>query len=331
MTRRLQSRQAEIDRFKTDVDLCALASTLGFAEDKKAGDRNHRVMRHTDGAKLIVGVSKTGHWVFSSNAGATGSALDLLRWRTGLDIRGSCERLREWLGEPDSRPKVESTLYTPRPKPAPAPTDTMKAVGEWGAANETSRSLFLERSRGIDTATLANDRFAGTFRVDERQNAVFPYRDGQGAIIGTERRNRPPAGSDRSFRAYTAGAPPGIWTSNASDGDHRLVIVESPIDAMSHWQLSSAEDRAVTRYAAIRSGFRDEDLEALIEAMPADAVIIGACDPDAAGDGYTTKILATARRTGRPSRDERPEGGDWNDVLRNRSTPLRPRPDAARP
>lgn len=194
----------------------------------------------------------------------------------------------------------------------------MKAVGEWEAANETSRSLFLERSRGIDPATLANDRFAGTFRVDERQNAVFPYRDGQGAIIGTERRNRPQAGSDRSFKTYTVGAAPGIWTSNTSESDSRLVIVESPIDAMSHWQLSSAEDRAVTRYAAIRSGFRDEDLKALIEAMPAGAVIIAACDPDAAGDGYSTKILDTARRVGRACRDERPDGGDWNDRLRQR-------------
>lgn len=153
----------------------------------------------------------------------------------------------------------------------------------------------------------------------------------RGGIVGTERRDRPPAGSDRSFKTYTAGAAPGIWTSNTSEGDRQLVIVESPIDAMSHWQLSSAEDRAVTRYAAIRSGFRDEDLEALIEAMPADAVIIAAGDPDAAGDGYTTKILATARRVGRACRDERPEGGDWNDVLRNRSTSPRPRPDAARP
>lgn len=324
MTRRLQSRQAEIDRFKTEVDLCALASTLGFAEDRKEGDRNHRVMRHQDGSKLIIGVSKAGHWVFSSNAGATGSALDLLRWRTGLDIRGSCERLREWLGEPESRPKVDSTLYTPRPKPAPASADTMKAVGEWEAANETSRSLFLERSRGIDPATLANDRFAGTFRVDERQNTVFPYRDGQGAIIGTERRNRPQVGSDRSFKTYTAGAAPGIWTSNTSESDSRLVIVESPIDAMSHWQLSSAEDQAVTRYAAIRSGFRDEDLKALIEAMPAGAVIIAACDPDAAGDGYTTKILATARRVGRACRDERPDGGDWNDQLRQQQIQSQP-------
>lgn len=331
VTRRLQSRQAEIDRFKTEVDLCALATTLGFAEDRKAGDRNHRVMRHQDGSKLIIGASKAGHWVFSSNTGATGTVLDLLRWRAGLDIRGACKRLREWLGEPGGRPKVDGVLYTPRPKPTPAPIDTMKAVSEWKAANETTRSVFLERSRGIDPTTLANERFAGTFRVDERQNALFPYRDGQGAIIGTERRNRPPAGTDRSFKTYTAGAVPGIWTSNTSETDSRLVIVESPIDAMSHWQLSSAEDQAVTRYAAIRNGFRDDDLEALIEAMPAEAVIIGACDPDAAGDGYTAKIQAAAMRVGRAYRDERPEGGDWNDMLRNRSTSPRPRPDAARP
>lgn len=317
MTRVVHSRQTEIDRFKTEVDLCAVASTLGFAEDRKAGDRNHRVLRHDDGTKLIIGVSKAGHWAFSSNAGTAGTVLDLLRWRAGLDIRGACERLREWLGEPESRPKVDSALYIPRPKPVPAPADTMKAVAEWEGANQTVRRIFLERSRGIDPTTLANERFAGTFRVDERQNAIFPYRDGQGAIVGTERRNRPPAGTDRSFKTYTAGAAPGIWTSNISDGDHRLVIVESPIDALSHWELSSAEDRAVTRYAAIRSGFRDEDLEALLQTMLADAVIIAACDPDAAGDGYTVKIQAAAMRAGRGCRDERPDAGDWNDQLQH--------------
>lgn len=65
--------------------------------------------------------------------------------------------------------------------------------------------------------------------------------------------------SEKSFKSYTAGAIPGIWTSNASPADTRLVITESPIDAMSHWEMLPPEDQAVTRYAVIRAGFRNLD------------------------------------------------------------------------
>lgn len=201
-------------------------------------------------------------------------------------------------------------LYEPKQKPAPTPGDTMKAVAEWESANETIRSIFLEQSRGLDPDTLASDRFAGTFRVDERQNAVFPYRNGDGSIVGRERRNRPPPKSKDSFKHYAGMV--GIWTSNASPSDTRLVITESPIDAMSHWEMLSPDSQAETRYAVIRSGARDEDLEAIIRAMPEGSEIISACDPNKAGDDYTTKIMTIAASCGRDCRDERPEKGDWN-------------------
>lgn len=316
VTRIYQARRDEITRFKTEVDLCAVATTLGFAEDRAASSRNHRVMRHQDGTKLIIGVSKAGHWAFSTNAGKAGTVIDLLQWRLGLGVAGCREHLRPWVGEPATRPKVDEHLYAPRPKPAPAPADRMKAISEWERANVTTRSVFLERTRGISPQTLANDRFRDTFRVDERQNAVFPYRDGAGAIVGTERRNRAVPGSDRSFKVYTAGAGPGIWTSCGTTADKRLVVVESPIDAMSHWQMLPAEEQAVTRYAAIRSGFREEDFEAIIRAMPAGAEVVAACDPDAAGAAYTSKIMAAAERGGRKCRNEAPECCDWNELLR---------------
>ncbi|MBR9973785.1 LPD7 domain-containing protein [Magnetospirillum sulfuroxidans] len=328
VTRIYQARQDELTRFKEEIDLCAVAATLGFAEDKAASSRNHRVMRHADDTKLIIGTSKAGHWAFSSNAGKSGTVIDLLKWRLGLDMSACREHLRPWIGEPANRPTVDLKLYTSKPKPTPAPADRMKAISEWEGANPSTRSVFLERSRGLSPQTLASDRFKGTFRVDERQNAVFAYRDGTGAIVGTERRNRPPAGSDRSFKVYTSGAAPGIWTSNGTAEDRRLVVIESPIDAMSHWQMLSAEEQAVTRYAAIRSGFREEDLETIIRAMPAGAGIVAACDPDSAGDAYTQKIMAAAERADRMFREERPEGGDWNYLLR-RPTPMpakRPHP-----
>jgi len=314
-----RQREEEVELFKAEIDLCAVAATLGFAEDRKAGDRNHRVMRHQDGTKLIVGGSKAGHWVYSSNCGQAGTVVDLLGWRLGLNLGEIRKHLRPWIGDEAERPKVDIRFYEPQAKPAPAPGDAMKAVAEWESANTTTRSVFLERSRGLHPTTLASDRFAGTFRVDERQNAVFPYRDGSGAIIGTERRNRPPPGTERSFKNYTTGAVPGIWMSNAAPTDTRLVIVESPIDAMSHWQMLPPEEQAVARYAAIRSGFRDEDLEALILAMPKSAAIIAAFDPDQAGDAYTSKVQAIAERQGRAFCCERSNGSDWNKDLISRN------------
>lgn len=318
---RLQ-REGEIDRFKAEIDLCAVAATLGFAEDRRAGDRNHRVMRHQDGTKVIVGVSKAGHWVFSSNCGKAGTVIDLFGWRAGLNMGEIRKHLRPWIGEEAERPKIDIQAYMPKPKPAPAPGDAMKAVAEWESANITMRSIFLERSRGLDPATLASDRFAGTFRVDQRQNAVFPYRDGTGSLIGTERRNRPPRGSKDSFKHYSGAV--GFWTSSASSVDTRLVFTESPIDAMSHWEMLPPEDQAATRYAVIRSGSCDEYLEAIIRAMPDGAVIVSACDPNKAGDAYTAKIRAMAGGCCKEFRDERPIEGDWNDLLRQRHVPAPP-------
>lgn len=324
-------RADDLNDLKAKVDLREVAAWLGFSEDFRASDRNHAVMRNSTGHKLVIGINaETGHWCFSDNLGNHGTAIDLVRLVKGGIWREVFHDLRLFTGPTDGRPQIDGGRWEPKPKPRPAPAsaDRMKAISEWERANLNMRSVFLERSRGISPQALASDRFKGTFRVDERQNAVFPYRDGTGAIVGTERRNQPPLGSDRSFKVYTSGAAPGIWTSNGTADDRRLVVAESPIDAMSHWQMLSAEEQEVTRYAAIRSGFREEDLEAIIYAMPDGTEIVAACDNDSAGNAYTQKIRAIAARSGRVCRDERPDGGDWNDLLRRSvSTPIkRPRP-----
>lgn len=329
VTRIRANRRQDIERLKTEIDLCAVAATLGFVEDAKAGDRNHTIMRHPDGSKLIIGVSQSGHWVFSSNIGdRKGTVIDLVQWRTGASVTEALARLRQWHRTPETKP-WDTSAYSPRPKPRPIKGNGLQAIQEWESANRTSRSVFLEKSRGISPETLASPRFADTFRVDDRQNAVFPYRTKDG-LVGTERRNRPSPGSDRSFKAYTAGAVPGIWTSNASTADTRLVIVESPIDAMSHQELSPPEERATTRYVAIRNGCADDDLEAVIRSMPVGAVVVAACDRDPAGDGYTAKIRALAEGMGRDFSDERPQAGDWNDILRGRTVHVHTQPPSLR-
>jgi len=318
-SRDLADAAAELARLKQEIDLRVVAEMLGFVEDLKAGDRRHTVMRHMDGTKLIIGVAaKSGDWAFSSNVGQQGTVIDLLKWREGLSIGQSRGKLRSWLRSGQER------SYARRPKPAPAPPDAARAISEWAVATESYRSVFLEESRRILPEVLASNRFAGTFRVDDRHNVVFPYFSG-GDLVGVERRNRPPVGSDRSFRAYSEGGRPGIWTSAASADDIRLVIVESPIDAMAHFQCQHPNARAVTRYAAIRAGCSEDDIRRVIAEMPSGTEVVAACDADAQGEVYNELVrrLTPADR-GFEIDLPRDGGKDWNQMLlRDRLDPER--------
>ena len=303
----------DLARIKTEVDLRAVAARLGFLVDERASDRNHTAMRHPDGTKLIVGMSAAGHRVFSSNAGRQGTAIDLLQWRTGATVAEAALQLQALLGAASSEPPTQAPLPAPRKKEGNAKL----AAEEWRSAAATTRSAFLEHERDISAETLASSRFRGTFRVDSHHNAVFPYHLSHG-LVGVERRNRPAPGSDRSFRAYTSGALPGMWMSHPDAADGRLVIVESPIDAMSHFELSPPDERATTRYLAIRNGVPQDELRAVMSRLPTGMMVVSACDNDAAGRAYTEKIKAAAIEVGRDFTTEVPPApaGDWNEALR---------------
>lgn len=253
-----RNRANELEDFKAQADLREVAAWLGFQEDRKASDRNHTVMRDPSGRKLVVGINAdTGHWCYSDNQGGHGTAIDLVQQVKGGTLGEVRRHLRPFIGAPERRPEIDRAAYEPKPKPRPTKGKALQAKAEWETANVTGRSVFLEKSRGLAAITLADPRFAGTFRVDERQNAVFPYWHG-GDIVAVERRNRPPQGSDKSFKGYTAGAVPGVWVSQAKPDDRRLVVVESPIDAMSFHQMHGD---GKTRYVALRQGYDAKDLE----------------------------------------------------------------------
>lgn len=305
----------DLARIKTEVDLRAVAARLGFLVDERASDRNHIAMRHPDGTKLIVGMSAAGHRVFSSNAGRQGTAIDLLQWRTGATVAEAASQLQSLLGAPPSElPELPAQSY---PAPRKATGNTEGAAAEWREASVTTRCAFLEQERGISAETLAAPRFRETFRVDGHHNAVFPYHL-SGGLVGVERRNRPAPSSKRSFRAYTAGALPGMWMSRPDAADGRLVVVESPIDAMAHYELSSPDERTTTRYLAIRNGIPHEELRAVMARLPTGMMVVSACDNDAAGRAHAEKIKVAAIEAGRDFTTEAPPApaGDWNEALR---------------
>ncbi len=307
-------RADDLNDLKAKVDLREVAAWLGFSEDFRASDRNHAVMRNSTGHKLVIGINaETGHWCFSDNLGNHGTAIDLVRLIKGGTWGELFHDLRLFTGPMEGHPQIDGGSWEPKPRPKATRGNSIQAKLEWESSNISGRSIFLEKSRGLVPATLAETRFAGTFRVDERQNAVFPYWHA-GELVAVERRNRPPQGSDKSFKAYTAGAVPGIWVSRAQPDDRRLVVVESPIDAMSFHQFYGDDH---TRYVALRQGYDVKDLEAVIKAMPSGAEIVAGTDLDVQGRKYAIEVRMAALRAGYSFQFEEPPLGakDWNAAL----------------
>jgi len=288
-----------------------VAAWLGFQEDRRASDQNHTAMRLGD-RKLVIGINReSGHWCWSDNQGSHGTAIDLVQQLKGGSLGDVRRHLRPFIDQGTTRPRIDAKLFEPRPKPRPTKADAAKARAEWEATGETNRSVFLEKSRGLDPDVLADPRFAGCFRVDERHNAVFPYFS-RGELVAVERRNRAPKGSERTFKSYTAGAVPGVWLSNSTPADTRLVVCESPIDAMSFHALQGDDQ---TRYLAIRQGYDPRDLAEAIRAMPEGALIVAATDDDPQGRKYAQEVILAAREAGYSAQEMLPEGKDWNEDL----------------
>ncbi|OLY95716.1 Protein of unknown function [Cnuella takakiae] len=92
---------------------------------------------------------------------------------------------------------------------------------------------YLE-GRGIRKDLLKHPLFAGTVLNLHRGtfvNIAFPYNDLQGALIGAEERNY-------NYKAHTqASRRSSAWHSNPPESLEKVVVTESAIDALSHYQL----------------------------------------------------------------------------------------------
>jgi hypothetical protein len=106
----------------------------------------------------------------------------------------------------------------------------------------------------------------------------------------------------------------------------RLVLAEAAIDALS---VAAIEDlREDTFYAATGGGMGPGTIETLAAllaglAMHPDALFCSATDANGPGDRFAGRHRSLAKQFQVPFARLRPpiEGGDWNDVLRERPGP----------
>ncbi|MBB6146865.1 hypothetical protein HNQ77_004846 [Silvibacterium bohemicum] len=306
---------AELESFKTNIDLRAYAAGQGYQLDRKESWRGTSVMRHpVNHDKVIIKRGMDGHYVYCSvrDDRDNGSIIDFVQFRQRVSIGVVRKELRPWIGQSSS----PAPLFAPLQK---SEKDRMKVETAWARMKDaTDGHPYLERERALPASLLALDRFAGRIRIDDRGNAVFPHFDEQG-LSGYELKNV-------GFTGFASGGVKSLWMSHSLLDDARMIITESAIDALSHAVLFPDTS---ARYASIGGKPNPQQSELIrmaAAAMPVGSEIVSAMDNDAAGAELSDVVKKAVGLTGRLDLRfsvQEPFGfKDWNDQLRKRPQSL---------
>jgi hypothetical protein len=305
---------AELERFKTEIDLRAYTAMQGYVWDQRESWRGSSVMRHeaTDD-KIIVKRDGDGHYVFFSvRDNASGSIIDFIQRRQGGSLGAVRKQLRPWLGL-DTRPSPgQPAAVLTFPALSVTGKDRFRVETELARIPPATRHAYLEQQRKLPAGIFDHPRFRGRIRSDQRGNAIFPHFDGLG-VCGFEIKNR-------AFTGFAKGGSKGLWLSHTEPHDRHLVFCESAIDALSYAVLFPDDH---TRYASIGGQMNPAQpglIRVAVATMPPGAAIIAAMDADQQG-GKLAQIVGNAvDLSGRGDLRfavEQPTGvKDWNDQLR---------------
>jgi hypothetical protein len=312
----------ELDAFK-QFDLREYAVSIGYVIDRRESSRNSTVMRR-DTDKIIVSRKPDGHYTYWSprDDQDRGTIIDFAQRRKGLNLGGVRKELRGWLRNP--HPATVDFQALPKTR------RNLSAVRQRYAAMDLAlRHAYLEEERGIPAEVLQHPRFAGRIRIDGYGAAVFPHYDADGKLCGYELKNRD------GFTGFAPGGSKGLFLSNDTIHDNRLVITESGIDALSYAALFDAPH---VRYGSIGgkpTPAQHAILGAVISRMPHGSEIVAAMDADDAGRQLAEWMGEIFRACGRADltfrRDEPATGKDWNDILRARRRGPAPRTNSDAP
>ena len=302
----------ELERFKVEIDLRMFATSHGYQWDQKQSWAGSYVMRHPNNDKIVITRdAKSGHYLYFSvrDDADNGTVIDFAMRRLGLSLGGARKELRAFMG-------ASAPVHAPYPPLLGVVKDRARVERAFARMKIATRHPYLENERGIPPELLASRRFAGRIRTDARHgNAVFPHFDAAG-LCGYEIKNT-------AFTGFATGGTKGLWISHVEDGDKRLVVCESAIDALS---FAALYPEMHARYASIGgkpTPVQKELLRAAAVVLPPGSTVTAAMDADSAGRELAEIVrqaVAAALRADLQFEATAPENvKDWNDALRRRS------------
>jgi hypothetical protein len=304
-----RSRQEELEKFKTQINLVEYAQSQGYQYLTQQSSRNSAVLRHENGDKIVVATDTDGHGVYFSiiDDNDNGTIIDFVQNRSNSSLGGVRKELRDWKDEP----RMQTSKFIPRDKPQAINSDRLGVIKAVSGFKVAQKHDYLEK-RGIKQSILKSDRFIGTVAIDNRGNAIFPHYD-QDGLTGFTVKNE-------NYQGFSKGGTKALWRSQPDEGDRRLVIVESAIDAMSYHQLFT-DKNPHTRYISTGGTISHKQLDliktAMVDMTRLGGEIVIATDNDVAGNKLFKTLTKEAPSQSNITRDVPKLGKDWNELLQH--------------
>ena len=281
--------------------------------DRKESTKLSLKYRRGEGEILIVSHGGRGWWDPMSEA--RGDVFGLVqRLEPGINFGHVRKRLREFAGLSPAFPIAERAGRRKDPdRPVPLRWAHRKPV--W-PGSPTWR--YLARKRFLPEAIIEAASGAGVLREGPAGSAWFAHFDNDGVVAHVDVRGPTYKGS------LTGGSKSLFRLLPAAPIRPRLVLAEAAIDTLSVAAIEGLRDD--TLYDATGGGMGPGTiaaLEALLDEMAAlpDTLLCSATDANDAGERFADRHRAAAEKFGVGFARLRPpiEGGDWNDVLRDRA------------
>ena len=345
-----QSAGRSYDWIKTNIEMIPfLTQELGWTIDKSKGQGSYVKLKHPVHGKIFARtepLAKTGHWVFSRENGGGGTLINLLE-----DAGWDASRIRSLASGEYIFSPVDTALYTPPVKKQYIEEDPFKQTQKAQkyldtVANVTKHPLLEDRA--IEIKTYQN---LEGLKVSGQTAAFALYKDfdnvGKARLCSTIRYYKDRFGSHE--KRFQAELPRGLSILKEKGLDvqnaTRIVITESPVDALSYRQLVLKGEKGwktvkadafgtpgeadldktvlISTCGNLIDGIKNE-LEQLFElAAQNNQLVALALDNDAAGIHMRETLACMLENAGCNYLIEVPKyGKDWNEILMQGSIQL---------
>ena len=164
----------ELEDWKVSINLVAFALSCGYQLDLQQSSRHSKVLRRElDDDKIVVATSEQGHGVYFSirDSNDHGTIIDFVQRRKQMNLGQVRQQLREW--QHSSSPYCP---VTPAAKPLPSAANHQQVLLELaGMENAPSDTGYLVNQRKISPVIMADARFYGVIKIDQKCNACLLY------------------------------------------------------------------------------------------------------------------------------------------------------------
>lgn len=293
----------DLNMVKRSVNIADLAmNRYGYEIDPSQSTKSYDVVRRGDDKIAVSQARDTGFYIYYNfkDDRDKGTVIDFIVRRENVPVKDAIRLAGDLGGVERPQGKEFKPRYEQIQKDRTAVVDKIRSM------EKVERSEYLE-SRGLSIATIGAKRFEGRILGDERNNVVFPHFDEKGPSGGEVKNN--------GFTGFMTGGSRGLWVSLGKKNDNKLVVTEGAVDALSYYQ---AKDDGKTRYVSTGGTLTDKQVDLLgkmLDQMGKGAVIVDATDRDAAGEGYSAKLVA--KFGDRVVEDKTAVGKDWNDKIKS--------------